>query len=519
MTLYLGEAQISSNTPSVLRNIGEIVQSAVPLNDGALHLLDGSLINGSGVYSDFVNYMTNQKSGIRIEGDLTDTAGVLSGFSTLNYAYIPCASLDNTEYVIKFTTGADVTTVQNIISDSPLIWLRIDSGYLTQYVWASDTNTNIQAISANTTYWIKIVVSGTTKNFYISTDGSTYTATTTASVTDANSHTNTNYPFTLGLKGNSYADPFLGSIDLTGSYIKQGDDIVWNGANYGVLGKYCTDENVWQKSITSYGVCGKFVVDTISNTVRLPKVTGIVEGTTDPTALGDLIEQFVRLPNITGKANSGFLWNAIVGSQGALENKTSTISSATKAYSSGSDPLREININASRSSSVYSGDGTDTKIQPQALKVLYYIVLATSSKTEIQVDIDDIATDLNGKADVDLTNVNNSGTSTGAGWAMPSSSYDTLTLGSSGTDYIAPANGYFCINKQAGNPGFNPFIALTNRTSGNMSIEGRPGANGTVTIQLFLPAKKGDTVRVSYDSTGTLNYFRFVYAEGSKSEA
>ena len=204
MTLYLGEAQISSNTPSVLRNIGEIVQSAVPLNDGALHLLDGSLINGSGVYSDFVNYMTNQKSGIRIEGDLTDTAGVLSGFSTLNYAYIPCASLDNTEYVIKFTTGADVTTVQNIISDSPLIWLRIDSGYLTQYVWASDTNTNIQAISANTTYWIKIVVSGTTKNFYISTDGSTYTATTTASVTDANSHTNTNYPFTLGLKGNSY---------------------------------------------------------------------------------------------------------------------------------------------------------------------------------------------------------------------------------------------------------------------------------------------------------------------------
>jgi hypothetical protein len=38
-------------------------------------------------------------------------------------------------------------------------------------------------------------------------------------------------------------------------------------------------------------------------------------------------------------------------------------------------------------------------------KVLYYIVVATSTKTDIEVDIDEIATDLNGKADVDLSNV------------------------------------------------------------------------------------------------------------------
>ena len=38
-----------------------------------------------------------------------------------------------------------------------------------------------------------------------------------------------------------------------------------------------------------------------------------------------------------------------------------------------------------------------------------------TNKDGIEFDIDAIATDLNGKADVDLTNVNDSGTSRGAG--------------------------------------------------------------------------------------------------------
>ena len=39
------------------RNIGEIVASTIPLTDAGLHLLDGSLINGNGIYSDFVDYI------------------------------------------------------------------------------------------------------------------------------------------------------------------------------------------------------------------------------------------------------------------------------------------------------------------------------------------------------------------------------------------------------------------------------------------------------------------------------
>lgn len=159
----------------------------------------------------------------------------------------------------------------------------------------------------------------------------------------------------------------------------------------------------WQTSVSTYGVCGKFVYDSVNNTVRLPKITGILEGTTDVTALGDLIEQFVRLPNITG----GYV-QARIYSDSPFNNCYGAFSYAGNAgdlYDSGNVDSHYADFDASRSSSVYSGDGTNTVIQPQAIKCYYYIVIATSTKTDIQVDIDEVATDLNGKADVDLSNV------------------------------------------------------------------------------------------------------------------
>jgi hypothetical protein len=61
MSLYLGENLISGQTTLVgeSRNIGQIIPSAIPLTDAGLHLLDGSLILGNGIYSDFVDYMDN----------------------------------------------------------------------------------------------------------------------------------------------------------------------------------------------------------------------------------------------------------------------------------------------------------------------------------------------------------------------------------------------------------------------------------------------------------------------------
>ena len=70
------------------------------------------------------------------------------------------------------------------------------------------------------------------------------------------------------------------------------------------------------------------------------------------------------LPNITGKATSGFLWDDLVKHEGALNVVTNTMISVQKGYPQAPDPLREINIDASRSSSIYGNSDT---VQPPSL--------------------------------------------------------------------------------------------------------------------------------------------------------
>lgn len=161
----------------------------------------------------------------------------------------------------------------------------------------------------------------------------------------------------------------------------------------------------WQTSVTTYGVCGKFVYDSTNNTVRLPKITGVVEGTTDLTALGDLVE--AGLPNITGSFAANMLTDGGEYATGAFGVGGSASKNTPNCANDGSQT--GFNFNASNSSSIYGNSDT---VQPQTIKVLYYIVIATSTKTDIQVDIDEIATDLNGKADRDLTNLTNGLTNT-----------------------------------------------------------------------------------------------------------
>ena len=62
---------------------------------------------------------------------------------------------------------------------------------------------------------------------------------------------------------------------------------------------YFTTESSWQDNVSQYGACGKFVYDSINNTVRLPKLTGILEGVLDVNELGNLVE--AGIPNIIGK--------------------------------------------------------------------------------------------------------------------------------------------------------------------------------------------------------------------------
>lgn len=134
-----------------------------------------------------------------------------------------------------------------------------------------------------------------------------------------------------------------------------------------------------------------------------------------------------------------------------------------------------------------------------------------------EVDINQIATDLNGKMDRDCLNASDTGNVQMAKASMPSSRYINLTLGASGSTYTAPANGWFCLKNNAG--GGNPLL-LNNQTRHGISIMQSGGITGFAGNTIYLPCSKGDIVNANYTApSGSTTNIYFIYAQGSESEA
>lgn len=138
-----------------------------------------------------------------------------------------------------------------------------------------------------------------------------------------------------------------------------------------------------------------------------------------------------------------------------------------------------------------------------------------TNKDGIEFDIDALATVVNGKLDIDCLNHSDAGYSVMAGAGMPSDTYVDLTLGVSDSTYTAPANGWFFLQKWSNAVG--QYIGFENN-SNKMSIEMDSSIKNQL-MRIFLPVTKNTVVTCYYTAAGTMEYFRFIYAEGSKSEA
>lgn len=174
-------------------------------------------------------------------------------------------------------------------------------------------------------------------------------------------------------------------LDGTGIYADFYDYMVsvYNAGHTSIF----TTEATWQTANTTYGKCGKYVLDTTNQTIRLPKIPGFVEGTLTESEIGNLVE--AGLPNITGNA-TGFGSGQTHTFSGALFQSGG--SSGTFGGSGGNH--FNLGFDASRDSSIY---GNSTTVQPEAIKLYVYIVIANTVKTPVEVDIDQVATDLNNK--------------------------------------------------------------------------------------------------------------------------
>ena len=119
-----------------------------------------------------------------------------------------------------------------------------------------------------------------------------------------------------------------------------------------------------------------------------------------------------------------------------------------------------------------------------------------------------VTIDLSGKADVDMSNVNASGKSLISGLSMPSNHYDDLTLGASGAEYTAPANGWFCMKKAAS--GSNQYLSLQ---TPKIQLDSDATSSGKY-VGLAMPVSKGDVLTIYYSLGGSTTIFRFIYAQG-----
>lgn len=185
-----------------------------------------------------------------------------------------------------------------------------------------------------------------------------------------------------------------------------------------------TDLTTYQNELATYGQCGKYVIT--SSYVKLPTITKLIGGLANGqmTSIASMNE--AGLPNITGTftISDGFT------ASGAF--KKESYEQSGKSSEGGSADL-VCTFDASRSNSIY---GKSNTVETEYIKYPYYIVVATVTKTDIQVNLDNIATDLNNKLDVGVFE----NMKAKLLWenASPTSNFSaqTITLASADYDYL-----------------------------------------------------------------------------------
>lgn len=269
-------------------------------------------------------------------------------------------------------------------------------------------------------------------------------------------------------------------------------------------------------AISTYGECPKYVIDTVNKTITLPLLKNYIKNanTTDK-----ITQSADGLPNITGN----FYVADVVQDYGNTLTGASKHSGAFYGFSAdgGVDGRNwtpgyggRWNFDASRSSSKY---GASNEVTP-AHTTLYPWVCAYNAAVQASVaQAAEFQNALSGKADVSLANLTDAGKIVAAKMSMPSDTYDDLTLGATGASYLAPADGYFFLHKSCGTIS-SAYLAGYNQGSGDYyDIKWGPSFAAD-DLSLTIPAKKGDSVVLYYSANGVTKFFRFIYAEGSKSE-
>lgn len=187
----------------------------------------------------YYKYEGGTEPNATVVGSPTISNGIVSGFSTSNYLTYnkSVGTITSFEQVIKLKTGSNITTHQIIAAGQTCTGfgsIAIANSKILIYISSNGTSNDISSgtassntLTASTDYWLKYYWNGSIYKIDISTDDSNYTNYLTI-----NSSLAPNFTGYVGMgtdTGASNKNPFLGSIDLTQSYIKINNKMWWNG--------------------------------------------------------------------------------------------------------------------------------------------------------------------------------------------------------------------------------------------------------------------------------------------------
>ena len=248
-------------------------------------------------------------------------------------------------------------------------------------------------------------------------------------------------------------------------------------------------------------------------TFNLPNLIGrFAEGSATPGTVKE-----AGLPNITGRIGLGYVTKEAFDSNRnnpSLDGCFKMISATDLQNTEGN--IAEswfingfFGVDASLSNPTY---GKSDTVQPPALTLLPCIKAFDAAVDSGLIDITELANEVAGKADTNLSNLSATGKAKAAHLAMPSGDYVGLSIPVTNTDVTAPADGYFysVIFATAASNGYMNFI---NRSTGFGVMSNVPASSAE---KHFMPVRKGDVVRVEYNNLSEETTFGFFYAEGSQ---
>lgn len=260
----------------------------------------------------------------------------------------------------------------------------------------------------------------------------------------------------------------------------------------------------YQSGIDTYGKCGKWALDTENGKFKTPYIpdgTHIQQAMTD----GELGKSYnAGLPNIVGNLTTN--GNSFTTISGAFATR-SQISNLSGGHSAATG-YGNLTFDASHSNPIYGNSDT---AQTEAVSLRYFVVVATGSINQSEMDWSQWTSSLQSKATIDMDNLSTAGKAKVAGLAMPSNKYIDLTLGASGSQYTAPANGWVCFSYTTKTA--DRYIALEN-LSGKWGITSWCPVGYDNGLGVALPVLKQDIFRTNYTVDGSVKSLKFYYAQG-----